>query len=188
MHWTLPSAPYPRGYSATLANGTPRSRLWRSIVTVSFLALAETAAGQSSVQESIVAKGFVEVSDRPDGTIAFVSVDLPLAGKLDGKAEVGFILQKLSGRMGITRGNGTVTWEPDLLRILIEGLEPVVLVSDQTQSRGQRSLGGKARIIPAGSIRPYMSPSYDRSIPNGSPGTGIITHKAQAEYLLKVIP
>ena len=171
-----------------LANGIGRSRLWWSIVTVSFIALADTAAGQPFSRESIVAKGFVEVSDRLDGAIAFVSVDLPLAGKVDGKAEVAFILQKLSGRIGITTGNGTVTWEPDLLRIVIEGLEPVVLVSDQTQSSGHRSLGGKARSIQAGSIRPYLSPSYDPAIPNGAPGTGIITHKAQAEYLLKVIP
>ena len=172
-----------------LATGTIRSHLWCDVVTAALLALAVTTSAQSSAQrKSIGAKGFVEVSDRPDGAIAFVSVDLPIDGKVDGKAEVGFIIQKLSGRIGVTSGNGIVSWEPDLLRILIEGLEPVVLVSDQTPSSGQTSLRGRARSIQAGSIRPYLSPSYDPSIPNGAPGTGIITHKAQAEYLLKVIP
>ena len=147
------------------------------------------ASAQSPAQrQSIVAKGFVEVSDRPDGAIAFVSVDLPLDGKVDGKAEVGFVLQQLSGRIDTTGGHGTVTWEPDLLRIQIEGLEPIILVSDQTKSSGQSSSGSKARVIQAESIRPYLSPSHDPLIPNGSPGSGLITHKAQAEYLLKVIP
>jgi len=115
--------------------GIRPSRVWRSVAGVSWLALAMTTAGlSSSPWQSIEAKGFVEVSERPDGAIAFVSVDLPLDGKVDGKAEVAFVLQKLAGRIGITSGNGTATWEPDSLRILIEGREPVVFVSANTKS------------------------------------------------------
>jgi hypothetical protein len=132
--------------------------------------------------------GIVEVSERRDRAIAFVSVDMPLHGRTDGKAEAGFVLQELSAGIGITHGRGTVSYERGLLRIQIEGVDPVLVATDEARSSGRRSLDGAGRLIKAGIIRPYLSPSGDPSIPNGSPGTGIITHKAQAEYLLKVIP